>query len=791
MTTTAQSFHSFEAHPTDEAMEIHPENEYDMGDEDIDLDLDPTYGNQQPEDDVLSLQDAETDAALETQAVSGDRDDFMVDKEDVIEEDEIDFDEIDFDDVGQPTLPNTTQSPAPLVGQTDHLNAKNMEKSTVQQDIVEEDLIDYSDDEGEQPQVAAPEEHQQLLSGENVGEVEGQEYQDDGENLIVTEEFGAGTADSHEQAEDVTYPDHTPAKWDEGSVADEEDVEHHEQGQSNRSSAEVQDDAVNGNEIHEETKIRAHQSNETDNHDTHAITINYDGSEFWLFKQGENQDGDWLLEDPSLATKPFYDLFNACRMQLADDINGDTELGIRFDNFHALTIYEDSTACAVTTLEDLLDLYLNLHAQDGNADPESFYLTLQFRPRVVSLIGELRKAVQNQIGFSGWNDQITAGQTIFTTPYAADYQEPHDGPTTEDQDHVDQEDDENHSEEHDAEINHEDTESNESPTDESASRIATPAAQKHSPQSHSEDASDAEVHEEHEEDKVEDEIDYSDDEEEGPSDHAPTRESSAHGASTSSSTVDGDEVAGGEYDANHDSLDKNKVSENDEEESLEGEHDEQDSARDGDADANAYAQHDEGANANPNDDEEYPYDDLDREYGQNYSLDNTAQTYDNKEYPVDGLNQGGDSYYYDETNTAFYEQDGFGLSAGTDNQGEHVEQDNVADFSAEYDIAGVDDFLDLTGDADEANAQTYTTLDFDNEPQDGDHFDNEGTELQALVAASPTASPAIADSIGLEDLGSPQGLKRPIGEVDIGPVDSSDVTGAFSSNAEWLLSTLR
>lgn len=813
MTTTAQSFHGFESHAAEEAMDIQASNEYDMGNDDIDLDLDTTFDGQQLEDDVLSLQDAGADTVVEMQAASADNDDLMVDKED-----EFDF-ALDFD-VGQATIPKTTQSPPPRAGQAEHLNMENTEENIdreeydsekavsvpVSERALEEDLIDYSDDENEEPDVAAtPLERQQLLSTDVAGTAEGQGHPDGGENHTVTEEFGVGDADTHDQAEGATYHSMSPSQWDEGSVHDplsldhDLDTSHKADGvddfsKVNSISADVLDEPTNDNEhqIQQESKGSSHELDVKQDHDAHSITISYDGTEYWLFKVDENQDGDWLLDDPSLATKPFYDLFNACRVQLGDDINVDTELGLRFDNFRALTMYEDSTACAVTSLQDLLDLYLNLHAQDGNADPESFYITLQFRPRVVSLIGELKKAVQNQIGFSGWNDQIVAGQTIFTTPFADDYNEQWEGegPNTEGQDHVEQLDGGDHSEEHDADINHEDTESSQSHTDGSASTKATPAVHendtKKSPHSHNEDASDAELHGDQEEVIVEDVIDYSDEEqeEEGPSDHGPTRESSANNASASSSTVDGEE-AGGENEANYDSLDKSRVSENDEE-SPEGDYDEEEltydtnenADADANADANADAQHEEGGNVNANDDDEdYPYDDLEREYDPNYNLDNAAQAYGGKEYSGDGVEQGGDGYYYDEPNTAFYEQDEFGLSAGTENQGEHGEQDNIIDLSADYDLAGVDDFLDLTGDAEESSAQAYATLEEDDVPQGVDHLDNEGKELHAHVATS-IASPAITTSIGLEDLGSPQGLKRPIGEVDVGLADSSDAADA-------------
>ena len=76
-------------------------------------------------------------------------------------------------------------------------------------------------------------------------------------------------------------------------------------------------------------------------------------------------------------------------------------------------------------------------------------------------------------------------------------------------------------------------------------------------------------------------------------------------------------------------------------------------------------------------------------------------------------------------------------------------------------------------------------------PDNVDNVDDEGKELHAYAATSisTTASPLIT-SVGLDDLGSPQGLKRPIGEVDTGSVDSSNVTGTFWIQFGWFLDDL-
>lgn len=807
MTTTAQSFVGPEAPATDDAMDLHTDNDYGLGDGDIDLDIEPTTDMYHPEDDVLSLQDAGTDGGVDLHTASGDHDDFMVDKEDVIEEDEIDYGDLEIGDAGQPSYQSIVDADSANIDPPDSTNA---DRSIHQEETVEEDLIDYSDDEVEQSSKVIQQVQQTQPVDEEAKDWKGQEPGENRGDVGHIEEVGDGEAESYNQTEGRVWDDTTQTKWEEETTdqyptTSNTNLEHYagiernaDEGydiaKADESGVDIVGEATKGDdqldyqededEDEEEVKNQEFHPANQEQH-THPITINYDGSEFWLFKQDNGQDGEWLLHDASLASKPIYDLFNACRAQLADDINSDTELGFRFDHFHALSVYEDSTACAVTSLQDLLELYLELHAQDGNNEPDSFFITLQFRPRVVSLIGELKKAVQDQIGFSGWNNQIATGQTIFTSSYShehtEEYQEQWEGDRVNDQGQdatqaAEAEDD--HGAEDDRSVNKDDpdddTASNESPAGDSASSKPTPGAEEVSPhRSNSEGVSDEASPEEEEEDAEEDIVDYSDDE--GQSDTAPHGEKSVNDGSTDSSTVEGDDASYAAPETEDhtnlaESYDTTKDSENDEEDSIGSGHDEQDTADGGNADS--HAQYDEGANAN--DDDEYPYDDLDRGYDQGYPLDNTAQAFGANDYPIEGLNQSGDNYYYEDTNTGFYEQDEFALVAGASEQHDFNAQDNTGQAPAEDELAGVDDFLDLTG-APEENDTEDPFADFANDDiEDDDRLKDEGASLQAPVAASPAASPVVDPLSGLEDLGSPQGLKRSIDKVDVGHVDASD-----------------
>jgi hypothetical protein len=161
--------------------------------------------------------------------------------------------------------------------------------------------------------------------------------------------------------------------------------------------------------------------------ETRPITVNYEGNELWLFKQHDTEDsGDWLIDDISLVHSSLSDLFQACRASLGEDLSNETELGLRFDHLHNMELFEDSTACVAVSLERLVDLYITLHAQDGESDPESFYMCLLSRPRFASLLSDVVKHAEQGSGYSGLNSAVAAGETHFADVYSGHSTE-HDG----------------------------------------------------------------------------------------------------------------------------------------------------------------------------------------------------------------------------------------------------------------------------------------------------------------------------------------------------------------------------
>lgn len=409
MTTAAQAIPALEVSAPDDNMDMLSDTAFDFGDGDIDLDLDTAPS---VHDDDMSLHDAATDGGIDV-SEHIDQDDFMADHGDLIEEDDV---------YGEDTATAT---------QDVEENAATFEADMLAPP--DEDLIDYSDDEAHQavkmqsPSGHVEEDVQVSFDLEETAaqvddHVEDVQTRDDEQPLepvaTVTEDVqtqdGAGKLEAAEaNAEHDTQDaelENADAEADvhvvdEGGVALETD----EQCQQDETTP-----------VHyEEQQAEANEDHESVHHENQIelwpVTVNYAGNEYWLFKQHDLDDsGDFLLEDLSVAKSSISDLFRACRLSLGDDVSGEHEIGFRFDHLHNLELYEDNTACVAVSLERLVDLYHTLHSQDGNEDPECFYITLQFRPRFATLLADIAQYAEQGSGYSALDAAVSAGETHFS-----------------------------------------------------------------------------------------------------------------------------------------------------------------------------------------------------------------------------------------------------------------------------------------------------------------------------------------------------------------------------------------
>jgi hypothetical protein len=759
MATTAHTLLNLETNATD-AMDLHSEPELDFDDGDIELDLEPAAPGQRQDDDV-SIKDAGTDAVLETDTGTADRDDFMLDDEDFIEEDQVQYgNEV----TATPTLSSNT------VSMQEHAPTP-----------VEEDLIDYSDDEEDQPL------NYQHASANSVA-TEAQDTQEQHSDVHTEqaqeEVLASGLSNSNDM---TTYGEHVQDgdQGDAGNEPNHQEQLHADEFQAHNETDSQTDVDDGGVLLHDSEVLTNDSVHDLDTHEeqrfieTRPITVNYEGNELWLFKQHDSDDsGDWLLEDIQVLHSSISVLFQACRASLGESISTETELGLRFDHFHNMEIFEDSTACVAVSLERLVDLYHTLNAQDGDSDPESFYMCLLSRPRFATLLSDVAKYAEQGNGYSGLNSAVAAGETHFADVYSGhstehDTTEWESGKVADEEYH---EDTETPSEaEHAIEYaEHEEQDGDDPRSGNEESTQANTRAQ------HDTDATSGEVEEnptvitvtDHDEDLAQhdddnevssahevqlenDTVDYSDVDEPDNDEDKPQIEL-LHGPSPSSTTVQGDHLTGEDTlpiagDTNHEG---HLSVENDDNIQTE----EQTGVED---------------NIESYQDDNHTYDEEDPFQGLHVDATQTQPTEPDFE---DFTNQYDAGYDYQDLDQKL-EKD---LLSGADLSGTGAGESTLT----ANDFADGDDFLDLDN-ASEWVVDQEPTLKVpevdelvDDEFTFQDEKEEDGVVTQPAVAASTAADPVATSSVDLQEA-SPQGKKRSIDEVGDSTGDALDFSGKF------------
>jgi hypothetical protein len=440
MTTTAQAVPVLEVSAPDDDMDVLSDTAFDFGDGDIDLDLDTAPS---VHDDDMSLNDAATDGGLDLQGLPTDQDDFMADHGDLIEEDDV------YDGDAATAAELQTVDDGTITVEADMLAPPD------------EDLIDYSDDEGQQPlKMQSPSMHEEEGAQASY-EVEAiSPAADTQEDMQVQEEVQSlAPADaSHDGVEshqdyapeilrhEASSPHVNPELQPQSAVEPQLDGDDEEPAHADNDDGGVllsaeehshsdDENAVQPQADAQQTSVEAKEDGKDQQIELRPITVNYAGNELWLFKQHDiDNSGDWLLEDLSVAKSSISGVFQACRASLGDDVSSEHEIGFRFDHLHNLELYEDNTACVAVSLERLVDLYHTLQAQDNNEDPECFYITLQFRPRFATLLADVVQYAEQGSGYCALDAAVAAGETHFTNLFSS---------ASTEHEHVDWEDEDN------------------------------------------------------------------------------------------------------------------------------------------------------------------------------------------------------------------------------------------------------------------------------------------------------------------------------------------------------------
>ncbi|KAL1592386.1 hypothetical protein SLS60_011465 [Paraconiothyrium brasiliense] len=757
-----------------DTMDLHSDDGLGNGDVDIDLDLRSTGGV----DDDESLRDAGTDAGQDMQPVSGDQDDFMADNEDLIEEDAVD------EDVDLDLQPHST----------DHIAA--LEQRLPQQDDPEEDLIDYSDEEdaaADGTAVAADvgqadTEDYSLVAEEGADHAAVDTISRPGDHAGEVETASQPATVTHKREEDLSREqEQEPYTLQQHGKASpqQEDISKHEEHDGFETSAQEEtqsqprgasEPAIFSTATGVGDSYIAQGGQDDQDFNLHPVNVNFNGKDYWLFQHHDYEgSGDYLLDDTSFLKQPLHAVINACREALSAlevIVPSDLELGFRLDSLHHVELYEEHSTCAFFSLNDILRVYLQLYAHDGITDPEYFCITLLSRPRVSSLLAELSRAATEGIGYSGLDNVITSGQSLFSihnehspTGYSSgEWEEGDEREVSNAQAHIDGDEQDDHEEdhheghdeddvqapyeqEHGDEEWHPETNDGDQPEPESAAVSATDNANtENAIASTNQYVEHTAASEQNFQDPQDDFIDYSDDED---TQDAPGNQIQASRVSSASATVQGDEPLQTQDYVKHVVEDEQQSKHDDE-----ATHDRQTGV-----DAGAFAGYDGN---------DYSYEGFDRrasggnyeeEYEQDYSDGQELESYpayDDAQAIVEHTNPLGDP-----------EQQP--VDHADDHQvfvGSNVGEPDVVDDTSER----ANDFLEF----DDTTAAPQQPVDNQAAEDEIDYSDEEdGAVSQAPVAASVAAATVVASSTGPLNL-SPQGQKRTIDEV-------GNVVDAFTS----------
>ncbi|TKA73579.1 hypothetical protein B0A55_07919 [Friedmanniomyces simplex] len=131
----------------------------------------------------------------------------------------------------------------------------------------------------------------------------------------------------------------------------------------------------------------------------HPVTLYYGEHAMPLFKSKHQPDG--LLKNDNLAHVHLHDLMSNCRERLAlriDNVPEVQDFTLAFDHL-GLMLAGKSTAAFLTSLTDVLEVYLHLHRNDGTHDipPLSLILT---HDQFTSQLAMLKQAAEIGTGMS-------------------------------------------------------------------------------------------------------------------------------------------------------------------------------------------------------------------------------------------------------------------------------------------------------------------------------------------------------------------------------------------------------
>ncbi|KAI2791108.1 hypothetical protein POX_c03963 [Penicillium oxalicum] len=132
----------------------------------------------------------------------------------------------------------------------------------------------------------------------------------------------------------------------------------------------------------------------------HPVKVLYQDAEISLFPPLEGDSSEtFFLHDEEIAYEHIGKLFKSLREVLLDNVAENEVLVIDIDSL-GIQLTEDSSHMSSLTLHRILNVYLRLCHNDGNSEPEAFYLTLSTRLAVSSELAALEAAAGEGKGLS-------------------------------------------------------------------------------------------------------------------------------------------------------------------------------------------------------------------------------------------------------------------------------------------------------------------------------------------------------------------------------------------------------
>ncbi|PNS15213.1 hypothetical protein CAC42_8214 [Sphaceloma murrayae] len=132
----------------------------------------------------------------------------------------------------------------------------------------------------------------------------------------------------------------------------------------------------------------------------HTTIVRYAGGEYTLFPSSEPSEGEeYFLQNENLVSGSIGDLLQACRGTLGEAITDDEELEVHVEDL-GLYLNEDSTAAFSTSFSEILDVFVQLHRQDGNEQPPPMTISLTTRSRFSNRLTLLANAAAEGKGIS-------------------------------------------------------------------------------------------------------------------------------------------------------------------------------------------------------------------------------------------------------------------------------------------------------------------------------------------------------------------------------------------------------